>query len=162
MELQWVWMLLAALLVLVGLAGLLLPAIPGAAPLLAGLVLAAWAEDFEHVGVASLALIAVLGCLLFAVDFVAGSLGAKRFGASPRAAIGAAIGALLGFWLGPVGFFVGPFIGALVGELSARRSLGEAGRAGVGATIGLVVGTAAKLALALTMIGIWLVARFAL
>jgi len=161
-DLQLLWMLIALALVLLGLAGLVLPALPGAVPLLAGLALAAWAEDFAHVGAASLALITLLGCLVFVVDFVAGSLGAKRFGASPRAAVGAAIGALAGLVLGPVGFFVGPFIGAVVGELSAQRTLHEAGRAGFGATVGLVLGTAAKLALAFCMIGVYLVARFAL
>jgi len=161
MDLQWLWLLLAAVLVLTGLVGLVLPALPGAALLIAGFALAAWAEGFRYVGAGSLTVITVLGCLIFAVDFIAGSLGAKHFGASPRAAVGAALGALAGFWLGPIGFFVGPFFGAMIGELSAQRTLHQASRAGIGATIGLVLGAAAKLALGLTMLGVFLFARFA-
>ena len=161
MDLQlMLWLVLAAALILAGLAGLMLPVLPGAALLLAGFVVAAWAEDFRYVGVATLSLLALLGCLIFAVDFVAGALGARRFGASPRAALGAALGAVAGLVFGPVGFFIGPFVGAVIGELSARRSLHQASLAGVGATLGLVFGVAAKLALALTMIGVFLIARW--
>lgn len=161
MELQTLWLVLAAVLVILGFAGLILPALPGPPLLLGGLALAAWAEDFRHVGAASLAVMTLLCVLMVAVDFIAGSLGAKRFGASPRAALGAALGAFAGFWFGPVGFIVGPFAGAVLGELSARRTLQQAGRAGVGATIGLVLGTAAKLALGVAMLGIYLFARIA-
>lgn len=162
MDLQLLWFLLALLLVLTGVAGLVLPALPGAPLLFGGLLLAAWAEDFAHVGFPSLLLIAVLCGLTMAVDFLAGVLGAKHFGASPRAVFGAAVGILAGFVLGPVGFFVGPFAGAVLGELSARRTLGEAGRAGLGVTLGMVLGAAVKLALAFCMISVFLLARFAL
>jgi hypothetical protein len=73
---------------------------------------------------------------------------------------GAAAGAIIGIFFGLAGVLLGPFIGAVIGELSVRRDLGAAGRAGIGATIGLVLGTAAKLALGFTMIGIALVMRF--
>ncbi len=160
MEWQLLWQGLAVLLVLVGLAGLVLPALPGSAFIIGGMLLAAWAENFAHVGVLSLLIICLLGAFTFVIDFVAGSLGAKGFGASPRAAIGAAIGSLAVFVIGPVGIVIGPFLGAMAGELSARRSIGQAGVAGIGATIGLVLGTALKLALAGAMIGVYLFARF--
>jgi uncharacterized protein YqgC (DUF456 family) len=54
---------------------------------------------------------------------------------------------------------VGPFVGAVLGELSVRNDLAAAGRAGVGATIGLAIGTAAKLAIAITMVGLILLMR---
>ena len=160
MEGQIVWQILALLLVLTGIAGLVLPALPGALFIVAGLFLSAWAEDFAHVGMIPLGIIVLLGAFTLVVDLVAGSLGAKGFGASPRAAIGAAIGTLAVFVMGPVGIVVGPFAGAVLGELSARRSLGQAGVAGVGATIGLVLGAAVKLALAFAMVGVYLFARF--
>ena len=160
MEWQVLWQVLAVLLVVVGLAGLVLPALPGSAFIIGGLLLSAGAEGFEHVGMLSLLIITLLGAFTFVVDFIAGSLGAKGFGASPRAAIGAAIGSLAVFVIGPLGIVIGPFAGAMVGELSARRSLGQAGVAGLGATIGLVLGVAIKLALAGAMIGVYLFARF--
>lgn len=155
--LLWV---LAASLILTGLAGIVLPLLPGAPLLFLGLLTAAWAEDFVYVGYGTLGVLALLAILIYLVDFLAGILGAKHFGASPRAMIGAGIGALLGLTLGFAGIVIGPFIGAVVGELSARRELASAGMAGLGTTIGLLLGVAAKIALGLTMIGIFVLVRF--
>jgi uncharacterized protein YqgC (DUF456 family) len=151
--------LLATVLVLAGLLGLLLPVLPGAPLVFAGLLVAAWAEDFAYVGTRTLTLLAVLALLTYAVDFAATALGAKRFGASKRAVLGAAVGALVGLFFGLPGILLGPFIGAVIGELTAQRGLGDAGRAGVGATIGLVLGVAGKLAIAFSMLGVFAAAR---
>jgi uncharacterized protein YqgC (DUF456 family) len=152
---------LAALLcVVAGLAGLVLPALPGAPLLLLGLVLAAWAEDFAHVGPGMLVLLGFLAALTYVADFLASAFGARRFGASSRAVVGAALGGVVGLFFGVAGVLVGPFTGAVLGELSARRSLGDAGRAGVGATLGLVLGLALKIALAVSMLGLFVVDRF--
>ncbi|HEX2230107.1 MAG TPA: DUF456 domain-containing protein, partial [Candidatus Binatia bacterium] len=153
-------LIIAALLIAAGLAGLVLPALPGSPLLFAGLLLAAWAEDFQYVRPWTLVLIALLAVLTYAVDFWATMFGAKRFGASRRAILGALFGAVIGIFLGFPGVLLGPFIGAVIGELSARRSLQEATRAGIGATVGLVLGAAIKIALAFSMIGIFIVARF--
>lgn len=152
--------ILAVLLVCVGLAGVALPVIPGAPLLFAGLALGAWLDDFSYVSQATVAALAVMAVATYGIDFIASSLGAKKFGASPRAMIGAAGGAVAGLFFGLPGMILGPFIGAVLGELSAQRSFGEAGRAGLGATLGLAFGAAAKLALGISMIGIFLVARF--
>ena len=149
----------AGILVIAGLVGLILPAIPGAPLLFAGMFLAAWVEDFQYVGAGTLTVLAVLAALSYAADFAAGAFGARRFGASRRAVIGAALGAVVGMFFGLPGILLGPFAGAVTGELSSRRSLGEAGRAGLGATIGLALGAAAKIALAFTMIGTFLLVR---
>jgi len=151
----------AVLFAILGLAGLVLPTLPGAPMLFAGLVLAAWAEGFAYVGVGTLAILGGLAVLTYAVDFLAGVFGAKRFGASKRGMVGALLGALVGIFFGLPGVLLGPFVGAVLGELSTRRSLGEAGKAGFGATLGLVLGAAAKLALAFSMVGVFAVVRFA-
>jgi hypothetical protein len=153
------WVLVAVLLLL-GLAGLVLPALPGPPLLFGGLLLAAWIEDFAYVGTGTLVALGVMALLMFLVDLAATAFGAKRFGASRRAAVGAAIGALLGMFMGLIGVVIGPFIGAMVGELSGNAGLRAAGRAGVGATIGLAIGAAAKLALGVAMLGVFLVMRF--
>jgi uncharacterized protein YqgC (DUF456 family) len=152
--------LLASALIVTGLVGLILPAIPGAPLIFFGLLLAAWAEDFLYVGLWTVALLALIALLTYGIDFWATMFGAKKFGASKRAVVGALIGTVAGLFLGFPGVLFGPFIGAVVGELSARRNLQQATRAGVGATIGLVLGAALKLALGLAMIGIFVVARF--
>jgi uncharacterized protein YqgC (DUF456 family) len=160
MENELLWFALAVLLVLLGLAGLVLPAIPGTPLLLAGLVLAAWAEDFTEVGYGTLAVLGTLAFFGYFLDFAAGAFGARRFGASKQGVTGAFLGALAGLFFGLVGVVLGPFLGAVAGELAARRDLRTAGRAGFGAAFGLALGAAAKLAIAFTMIGIFVLARF--
>lgn len=149
----------AIALMLVGFAGLVLPVVPGAPLLFAGMFLAAWAEDFVYIGPWTLAVLAVMAVLTFVVDFAATAFGAKRFGASAKAAVGATIGAVVGMLAGVVGVLVGSFIGALIGELSVRRDLLAAGRAGVGAAVGLAIGAALKLALGVAMLGVFIVVR---
>lgn len=152
--------LLAVLLMIAGLVGMVLPLLPGAPLLFAGFLVASWAENFQYIGTGTLVVLAIMAALTYAVDLAATAFGAKRFGASPRAVMGAAVGTLLGLMMGLVGVLIGPFIGAMIGELSAQRSLRAAGRAGLGASLGLAIGAAAKLALGFAMIGIFIVARF--
>jgi uncharacterized protein YqgC (DUF456 family) len=153
-------LVVGALIVIIGLVGLILPAIPGALLVFAGLLLAAWAEDFTYLGPWAIVILAVLALLSYGVDLWATMFGAKKFGASKRAIIGAVIGSIVGIFLGFPGVLFGPFIGAVMGELLERRSLQQATRAGFGATVGLVLGAAIKIALAFSMIGVFLVARF--
>lgn len=160
MEISILFWILAAVLVIAGLAGLFLPVLPGAILLFAGLALAAWADDFTYVGGGTLTLLGVLALLTYPADFLASAFGAKRYGASSRAITGAVIGATIGIFFGLIGVLLGPFIGAVIGEFSTQRHLGKAGRAGLGATLGLVIGVAAKLAIAFTMLGIFAVVRF--
>ena len=160
MSAESVWFVLAALLVALGVAGLLLPGLPGAPLVFAGLLVAAWAEDFAYVGFGWLALLGAIAAVTYAVDFAATALGAKKFGASPRAVIGAVIGGLVGLFLGPLGLLLGPFAGALLAEWTLHRDWEVAQRAGFGATLGMILGGAAKLALVGTMIGIFAAVRF--
>ena len=160
METTLILWILAIVLVVAGLASLVIPAMPGTPMLFGGLLLAAWADDFMYVGTGTLIILGVLTLLIYVADFAATAFGAKRFGASYRAIIGAAIGTLVGLFFGLLGVLIGPFLGAVIGELSAQRDLHAATRAGIGATIGLALGVAAKLTLAFSMLGIFAVARF--
>ncbi len=151
---------LAGALVLVGLAGTMLPALPGAPFVFMGLLIAAWIENFQRIGWPTLTILAVLTAIAIAVDLVASLLGAKRVGASRLALLGAAIGGVAGLFFGLVGIFVFPFAGAVVGELIARKEMGQAAKVGVATWLGLVFGALAKLALALTMLGVFVIAYF--
>jgi uncharacterized protein len=151
---------LAAALVTAGLAGMVLPVLPGPSLIFIGLVLAAWAEGFARVGWMTISILAILAVLATAVDFLAGAFGAKRFGASNRAMIGAAIGAVIGIFFGIPGIVIGPFAGAVMGELSVEQDLNAAGRAGFGAWLGLILGMAARVALGFSMIGVFVFALF--
>lgn len=155
--LLWV---LAVILVLVGIAGTILPALPGAPLVGIGLVLAAWADRFEKVGWFPLVIIGVLTVLTLVVDFLATMMGAKRVGASGLALFGAALGTVAGLFFGLPGVILGPFVGAVLGEYLARRNHEQAVKVGVGTWIGLLLGTAGKLALIFMMIGVFAFAYF--
>jgi uncharacterized protein YqgC (DUF456 family) len=150
-----VLLILAVVLVLVGIAGTVLPALPGPPLVFLGLLVAAWAEGFEKVGWITLSILAVLTLLTFVVDLFAASLGAKRVGASWQALAGAALGMLAGLFFGLPGLILGPFLGAVVGEYLARRDWAQARKVGFGTWLGLVIGIAGKLALIFTMVGIF-------
>ena len=144
--------LVGGVLVLVGLAGLVLPVLPGILLVFAGLAVAAWADGFARVGAWGLSIIGVLALLAFAVDFLASLLGARRAGASGLAVAGAGLGALVGLLFGVPGLILGPFIGAVGGELIARRDLVRAGQVGLATWIGMVLGGVTKVILAFMMI----------
>ena len=154
------WWVLAVVLVLAGLLGILLPALPGTVLIFAGLWLAAWTDGFARVGTATLVFLGVLTALSYLVDVIAVALGAGRFGASPRAMAGAAIGMVVGLFFGLPGIVIGPFAGAAVGEFTSSRDVGRAGRVGVAAWIGFVIGMAVKVGLAFAMVGIFFAAWF--
>ena len=147
-------------LVGVGIAGVVFPALPGTVLIFAGLLAAAWANDFAHVGPWTLLVIGLIGAASYMVDFLAAALGARHVGASPRAVVGAAFGTLLGIPLGLPGVLLGPLVGAVLGELSVHRELGRAAGVGMAAWLGFLIGTALKVALAFLMIGIFAVAQF--
>jgi len=156
MDLTILWWILAGLIVIGGLAGTIIPALPGVPMVFAGLLLAAWAGDFIQVGWTTIGILGVLTALTWLIDFLAAALGAKRLGASQRAFWGAAFGAMVGIFFGIPGIVLGPFVGAVVAEISAGRTVHQASRAGYGAWIGVVLGTAAKLAIAFLMVGIFI------
>ena len=149
---------LSVLLVLVGLAGIVLPALPGTVLVFAGLALGAWIDDFTRVGWLAMGSIGVLAILAWLMDYVSAMLGAKRAGASRQAVIGAAIGTVAGIFMGIVGVLFMPLVGAAVGEFIARRSHHQAVRVGIATWIGLMAGMLAKFVLAFMMIGIFAVA----
>jgi uncharacterized protein len=147
--------ILAVVLVVAGVVGIVLPALPGTILIFAGLLLAAWADHFTRVGPLMLTMIGVIGVATYGVDFVATALGAKHLGASKRAMAGAALGTIFGLFFGLPGIVIGPFIGAVAGELTHHRDWKRVGKAGVSAWIGFAIGTAVKVALAFLMIGLF-------
>ncbi len=155
MELLW---LLCFVLVVVGFAGAVLPAIPGPPLVFFGLVAGAAADSFDRVGWVTLAVLFLLTCLTFGVDIAATALGAQRAGASKLAVVGALLGSLVGLAFGLPGLLVGPFVGALAGEWYARRDLLQAGKVGFATWLGMFLAAVAKLAILLAMVGLFALA----
>lgn len=152
--------ILGPLLVLIGVIGTVVPALPGAPLVFAGLLLVAWADDFQRVGVWPLVSLGALMLLALGVDALSTAYGVKKSGASGWALAGAAFGLLAGLFFPPVGLLLGPFLGALAGEYWARRDWQQATRAGVGAGLGMIVGLALRVVFVFLMIGMFLIAWF--
>jgi uncharacterized protein len=150
--------LAAVALIAAGVVGTILPALPGPILVFAGIALAAWIDGFARIGPWALVIIGTLTAITWAVDIFAAGAGAKRVGASRYAIVGACAGVLLGVLTGLWGLLLMPLIGAAIGEYLARRDLGRAVKAGVATWIGLLLGTAAKVAIVAAMIGIFVVA----
>jgi uncharacterized protein YqgC (DUF456 family) len=148
----------AIALILIGAAGTVLPALPGATLVFGGIVLAAWIDGFTRIPVWVLVILGVMTALAWIVDFAAAALGAKRAGASKLALVGALIGTLLGVLTGLWGLLFMPLAGAAIGEYAAQRDLRRAGKVGLATWVGLLLGTAAKVAIVFAMIGIFVFA----
>lgn len=155
------WVLVVAL-ILLGLAGTVLPALPGPALVLAGIVLGAWIDDFTRVGVGTLLGIGLLALLAWALDYAAGLLGARKVGASRQALIGAVVGTVVGLLMGVVGVLFMPLVGAAVGEYLARQHEAQAGQralqVGVATWLGIMAGLLAKLVISCVMVGAFVLA----
>jgi uncharacterized protein YqgC (DUF456 family) len=151
------WVLAVALIV-IGVLGTILPALPGAILVFAGITLAAWIDGFARVSGWTVGILGALTAIAWLADYVAAAAGAKKVGASKQAVIGAAIGTLLGVFTGLVGLVFMPLAGAAAGELYARRDLVRAGQVGIATWIGLMVGLIAKVVIVFVMVGIFIAA----
>jgi uncharacterized protein len=151
------WVLSVALIA-VGVAGTVLPALPGTVLVLAGIVLGAWIDDFTRVGWGVVAGAAVLAVIAWVLDYVAGLLGARKAGASRQAIVGAALGTLAGLFMGLIGVLFMPLVGAAIGEWLARRDHGQALKVGVATWLGIMAGMVSKVVIAFMMIGLFVAA----
>jgi uncharacterized protein len=153
--------LLVALLILIGIAGVLFPALPGTPLVFIGLVLAAYIDDFTRVDWwPTLTLLGLLTVLSLVADVLATALGAKRVGASGKALWGAALGSVVGIFFGIPGLVLGPFIGAAIGQYMSHGNLLHAGKVGLGTWLGILIGVALKVALIFAMLGVFVTAYY--
>lgn len=158
MTLLWLTYLAAGLLIAIGLAGVVLPILPGIPLMFAGMWLVAWVEDFVHIGPVMLWILAILTVVSVVVDLLASVLGAQRVGASRSGLLGAAIGTVVGLFFGLPGILLGPLIGAVAGELLYRPGLHSATRVGLATWAGIIVGAVFKVAIAFIMLGVFVFA----
>lgn len=145
--------LLAAILIIGGVAGAILPVLPGIPMIFGGIWLAAAVDEYQHIGWAWLIAIGIVGAVGVALDFISASLGAKKIGATPRALWGAGIGTTIGMFFGIPGLIIGPFAGAVAGELSSGQSILRSAHVGVSTWVGMLVGMLAKVVISFLMIG---------
>jgi uncharacterized protein YqgC (DUF456 family) len=157
--------IVAVLLVVVGIAGTVLPMLPGVPLVFAGLLLTAWHGGFDQVSILTMIIIAAIAAMAWAVDFFAAVVTAKKFGASKYALWGAGIGAVVGIAGGIVGLIIGPAIGAIIGELithknASKEATSKATTVGIAAGLGFVLALAVKIVLVLTMLAVFAYAYY--
>ncbi len=141
----WLAYTLLSLSLVVGLAGVVLPVLPGVPLAAVGALAAAWVRGFDVVGVAPLVWVALLALAAQALDLAAGAVGARVYGARRAGFWGGVLGSLAGLlWFPPFGFLLGALVGAVGAELLTGRPFDEALRAGLGAFAGTLGGVVAK------------------
>lgn len=150
--------IVAVVMIVAGLAGTVLPALPGAALVFAGILLAAWIDDFARISGITVLVCGLLMLVAWGADYVSAMLGAKRAGASRLAIAGAAIGTVAGVFTGFVGLLFMPLVGAALGEWLADRNAARAAHVGLSTWVGLLVGTVAKVAITFVMVGLFVLA----
>ena len=140
------------MLIVAGLAGAIVPALPGIPLIFCGAWLIAGADGYRHIGLWWLLGIGFVGAVGLTIDLVAGALGAKRAGASRRAIWGALAGTLIGLLFGLPGLLLGPFLGGVIGELAAGATVLRSTHVGMSTWLGLICGTIIKLVASITMV----------
>jgi uncharacterized protein YqgC (DUF456 family) len=163
----WFGWAAVVLLFVLGVAGTVLPALPGVMLVFGGVLLGAWLDASTRVPVWVVVVCGGLSALAFATDYVAALLGARRVRASGWALAGAAAGTVAGIFTGFVGLLFMPLVGAMAGEWWAQRRAFDgnahaqgkrAVEVGVATWLGIMIGTAVKLALVFLVIGIFVAA----
>ncbi len=151
----WLGFMLALGVMGVGVAGSFLPGIPGPPLVMVAAALHKLYFGAASVSITVLVVMALLMILSLVLDFVASLIGARKLGATWLGMTGAVIGAIAGLFLGIVAVIIGPFIGAVLFEMMGGRKFEEAGRAGLGAVVGMLAGTLGKTACAIAMTGLF-------
>jgi uncharacterized protein len=156
---EWLW-ILAIVLILVGLAGEVIPGLPGTPLMFAGMLLGAWIDHFHRVGAITLVILGIMALVACSVDLIAGFAGTKLAGASRWAMFGAVLGGFAGLFFGPLGLILGPMIGAALGELISRRGAKQVAKSSLAAGLGFVIALAIRIGVAVGMIAVFLFAYF--
>jgi uncharacterized protein len=146
----WVIIILGIILIVAGLAGSLLPALPGPPLAFAGLLLQQLRNPDPFTTRFLLGWLAIV-IIVTVLDYYIPIWGTKKFGGSKYGMWGCTIGFLLAFWMGPLGVIIGPFIGAFIGELIANKTQQQALRAAFGAFLGFLGGSAIKIMVCVVM-----------
>jgi len=152
---DYVWIVLGGVLLLVGILGCLLPVLPGPPLAYLGLLI----QQLKSSSPFSTRILIVFLLITIGItvlDYIIPVYGTKKFGGSTFGVWGSTIGLLIGLFFGPMGIIAGPFIGALIGELIATSDPAQALKAATGSFIGFLAGTFLKLVVCLVMAWYWI------
>lgn len=148
-------LIIAILFFIAGVAGIVLPILPGAPLIWLGMLIYGFFAGFADLGVGFFIGQALAVGIVFLIDYAANVWGVRRGGGSKAAIWGSLAGMLAGVLIaGPLGIIFGPFLGAVAGELIVKKPLYLAIRTGIGTLIGMIGGLVFKLTVVAGMI-IW-------
>ncbi|WP_335869359.1 DUF456 domain-containing protein [Bacillus sp. 2205SS5-2] len=158
---EWLYWGIVVLCIIVSFVGLIYPIIPSVVFLVAGFILYGVFFSFEPFNWLFWLIQGMFVLLLFGADYVANTIGLKRFGATKAGIIGSTVGILIGPFIIPIfGILIGPFIGAVLGELIVHRtSIKSAMKVGIGSLVGFISSVITKGTLQVIMVSyfLWLV-----
>lgn len=144
------WLILGVLLMLVGLAGCIVPFLPGPPLCFVALLVQQLQSDPPYT-TKFLLIWAAITVIIAILDYLIPIYGTRKFGGTTYGVWGCVVGLVAGLWLGPLGIIIGPFVGAFVGELMGNAKSEHAFRAALGSFVGFLLGTLLKLIACLTM-----------
>lgn len=156
------WLITLCLL-LAGLAGCIVPILPGHLIIFIAAVGHRLMLGREGSGLEwwSFLVLGLLMAISQTFELLSGAAGARWFGGTRWGAAGAIVGGLVGLFFFPFGLLLGPLIGAFGFELAfARKTVRPAAVSGVGSMVGTLAGMGFKITVGLTMIGWFLIDVF--
>ncbi|MEQ9592325.1 MAG: DUF456 domain-containing protein [Cyclobacteriaceae bacterium] len=145
------WAVIGGILMLAGIAGSLLPLLPGPPLSYLGLLVLQLRDPAPFTSEFLLGWAAVVLAILL-LDYFVPIYGTKKFGGTKYGLWGCTVGLIAGFWFGPVGIVAGPFVGALIGEWVANKNSDQALKAALGSFVGFLLGTVLKLITCVVML----------
>ncbi|NOX38850.1 MAG: DUF456 domain-containing protein [Calditrichaeota bacterium] len=149
---QTLGLIVALICIAVGLVGTLIPLLPGIALIYVGYLVWGLVSGWSDYGWTTMVVLGIVTTLTYVMDYLAGAVGAKKFGATSAGVWGAIIGAVVGFMILSIwGLILGPFVGAVVGEMLVGRSQQEAWKAGWGAFLGFLASSVFRLIIGFIM-----------
>jgi uncharacterized protein YqgC (DUF456 family) len=150
MDIDILWIILGAILLILGIIGSFAPVLPGP-PLSYAALLMLMLTDKAPFTTRFLVIWAIVAVVILILDYVIPAIGTKKFGGTKYGQWGSMAGVVIGIFLGPPGIIAGPFLGAILGELIGGKDMNFAIKSGIGSFLGFLAGTFIKLLYALVM-----------
>ncbi|MHB1419874.1 MAG: DUF456 domain-containing protein [Bacillota bacterium] len=161
MGINYLGLIISLLVILAGIAGTFLPLLPGLPLIFVGMLVYGLIAGFATITGKFLLLIFVLTLFGMSVEYWAGAMGAKKYGASRMGMGGALLGGIIGvIVMGPIGVIVGPLVGTVLGEIIQGKDLRNAVRAALGALVGQLGGTLIQFLIGIVMTIMFLMRLF--
>lgn len=145
------------IIALIGIAGSILPVIPGPPLSFFSLLIISFEKDWQPFSSKFLIIMGIIALVLVVIDYIVPAVGAKKYGASRMGLIGSIIGMIMGFFIfPPFGIFIGAFLGAIIGELISGKGGEAAIKIGIGTFVGTLAGIALKLSFSIFVLFLYI------